>query len=135
MRYGENLVGEKFGNLTVLAKVPDKMIEGCTVWKCRCECGKIIEAGRKKLVTGRKKSCGCKRFKHAVTFHCMICGKTETIETKFAHKVYNVICEDCAKPLQERYTKKVEEMAEKLQKEVNINIHSEVMFRFKWHII
>ena len=31
--------------------------------------------------------------------------------------------------------KKVDEMTEKLQKEVNIKIHSEVMFRFKWHII
>ena len=109
MKYPDNLVGERFGNLTVLARVPDKQIEGCSVWKCRCDCGNVIEAGRKKLVTGRKKSCGCKRFKHAITFHCMICGKTETIETKFAHRVYNVICEDCAKPLQERYTKKVEE--------------------------
>ena len=118
MKYGENLVGEKFGNLTVIAKVPDKMIEGCTVWKCRCDCGKIIEAGR-------KKSCGCKRFKHAVTFHCMICGKTETIETKFAHKVYNVICEDCAKPLQERYTKKVEEQKADIWSTMMANVSPE----------
>ncbi|MCI7015529.1 MAG: hypothetical protein SOX61_03655 [Prevotella sp.] len=37
--------------------------------------------------------------------------------------------------MEDDYNKKVEEMAEKLQKEVNIKIHSEVMFRFKWHII
>ena len=37
--------------------------------------------------------------------------------------------------MEDDYNKKVEEMAEKLQKEVNIIIHSEVMFRFKWRII
>ena len=37
--------------------------------------------------------------------------------------------------MEDDYNKKVEEMAEKLQKEVSIIIHSEVMFRFKWHII
>ena len=37
--------------------------------------------------------------------------------------------------MEDDYNKKVEEMTEKLQKEVNIKIHSGVMFRFKWHII
>ena len=37
--------------------------------------------------------------------------------------------------LEDEYKDKVDEMTEKLQKEVNIKIHSEVMFRFKWHII
>ena len=110
MKYQDNLIGEKFGNLIVLAKIPDKQMEGCSVWKCRCECGNIIEAGRKNLVTGRKKSCGCKRFKHRVTFHCMICDKTEHIETKFATKVYNVICEECATPLKEKYLQKFKQL-------------------------
>ena len=37
--------------------------------------------------------------------------------------------------MEDDYNKKVEEMAEKLQKEVNIKINSEVMFRFKWNLI
>lgn len=125
MKYGENLVGEKFTNLTVLAKVDDKLVEGCTVWKCRCDCGKVIEVGRKLLVTGRKKSCGCKRFKHRITFHCMICGKTEQIETKFATKDYNVICEDCAKPLQEKYVQKVEEQKADIWSTMMANVKPE----------
>ena len=37
--------------------------------------------------------------------------------------------------LEDEYKDKVDEMTEKLQKEMNIKIHSEVMFRFKWRII
>ena len=53
----ENLVGRKFGRLTV--------IEGGTTtekgkyWKCLCECGNIRFYTRQNILKGTLKSCGC----------------------------------------------------------------------------
>ena len=109
MKYPENLVGQKFNKLTVIAKVPDKQIEGCSVWKCRCDCGNVIEVGRKVLVVGRKKSCGCTRYKNQVTVHCVKCGKTKHYETKFTSENLNVICEDCLRPIKEKVNTDIKE--------------------------
>lgn len=99
MKYPEDLTGIKFTNLTVLGKVEGKQIEGCSVWRCKCDCGKEIEVGRKVLVVGRKKSCGCQRYKQRVSIHCIKCGKVEHIETKFSSKDFHILCEDCLKPI------------------------------------
>ena len=55
----EDLVGQKFGRLTVLEHVCNRK------WRCRCECGKetIVEACH--LKNGHTKSCGCLRHKQA----------------------------------------------------------------------
>lgn len=52
-----DLVGKRFGKLTVLSKV-DNSKPG-TFWKCRCDCGNIVEANTSNLNSGGKKSCGC----------------------------------------------------------------------------
>lgn len=31
-------------------------------WKCKCDCGKIINANLASIISGQKKSCGCLRF-------------------------------------------------------------------------
>lgn len=102
MKYPEDLTGLKFTNLTVLGKVEGKQIEGCSVWRCRCDCGKEIEVGRKVLVVGRKKSCGCQRYKQRISVHCVKCGKVEQFETKFSSKDFHILCEDCLKPILEK---------------------------------
>ena len=102
MKYPEDLTGIKFTNLTVLGKVEGKQIEGCSVWECRCDCGNVIEVGRKVLVVGRKKSCGCQRYKQRVSVHCVKCGKVEHSETKFSSKDFHILCEDCLKPILEK---------------------------------
>jgi len=60
MKYTKNLVGLKFGRLTVMElwgwnehKKP--------MYKCLCDCGKETLTPRNKLVCGRTKSCGCYR--------------------------------------------------------------------------
>lgn len=52
-----NLIGQKFGRLTVLESAPP--ISGRTAWKCECICGKtsIVKTGD--LRDGSTKSCGC----------------------------------------------------------------------------
>lgn len=56
----KNRTGEKFGKLTLLSaskiQGPQKKI---TVWKCRCDCGKITTVTIGSIVSGMTKSCGC----------------------------------------------------------------------------
>ena len=49
----KNIVGQKFGMLTVLEELPGYKV------LCLCDCGDIIEVRRNELVTGNTKSCGC----------------------------------------------------------------------------
>lgn len=54
----DNLIGKKFGRLTVVAFV--KMNKHyAQVWKCKCDCGKEIEVVRQSLISGNTRSCGC----------------------------------------------------------------------------
>lgn len=64
-----NLVGEKYGRLTVLSK-HGKNKRGEISWLCRCDCGTVkpIIAGH--LRKGNTKSCGC-YHRDAVTSHGM----------------------------------------------------------------
>ena len=60
----KNLVGQKFGMLTVLAQANDHITRGGlhkTAWECACECGKHIIATGSNLRTGNTQSCGCTR--------------------------------------------------------------------------
>lgn len=52
-----DLSGKKFGRLTVLEKAPSKNKR--TMWKCKCDCGKIKDIGAVELIKGSSKSCGC----------------------------------------------------------------------------
>jgi hypothetical protein len=51
-----NLVGEKFGRLSVISSCK---ISQYTGWICRCDCGNITQAYTNSLRTGNTKSCGC----------------------------------------------------------------------------
>ncbi|MCL1791054.1 MAG: hypothetical protein FWG40_06825 [Peptococcaceae bacterium] len=55
----EDLCGRRFGRLIVLEKTEKRTKDHCIIWKCQCDCGKIVEATRQILCKGYKKSCGC----------------------------------------------------------------------------
>lgn len=55
----ETLVGRRFGRLTVLEKTEKRAKNRSVLWKCRCDCGSIVEATRDQLLSGGKTSCGC----------------------------------------------------------------------------
>ncbi len=60
MKYNKNdLTGKRFGKLFVLAETNNRADEGSIVWKCKCDCGNIIEISSKRLVNGLTISCGC----------------------------------------------------------------------------
>lgn len=55
-----NLVGQKFGRLTVISINEEKTKEkGKAYWNCKCECGNFCCVGGHDLKTGNTQSCGC----------------------------------------------------------------------------
>jgi len=59
-----SLVGQKFGRLTVLKDIGNHPTRGESYWKCRCDCGKIVNATGNWLTSGNTKSCGCYHRDH-----------------------------------------------------------------------
>lgn len=53
----QNLIGKKFNRLLVIDSAPSRNKR--TYWKCKCDCGNIIEARADKLKSEQIKSCGC----------------------------------------------------------------------------
>lgn len=59
-----DLTGKRFGMLTVIGKsdkVKQYKNQKLILWKCRCDCGNIVEVTGAILKAGKKTSCGCKR--------------------------------------------------------------------------
>ena len=52
------LVGKKFGKLTVLKPLPDR-INNSIVWECICDCGNKKNVPTHLLTNGHTRSCGC----------------------------------------------------------------------------
>ena len=54
-----NIIGQKFNNLTVIEMTNRRRTGGDVIWKCLCECGNIAYASASELRNNRIKSCGC----------------------------------------------------------------------------
>ncbi len=55
----KDLKGQKFGKLTVLEQTDKRQDGGSIVWKCKCDCGNIVEVSSKRLRNNINMSCGC----------------------------------------------------------------------------
>lgn len=58
----ENMIGKKFGKLTVLERSPKKSKNGQLYWICKCDCGNIIEVlghSLRRKDGNQTVSCGC----------------------------------------------------------------------------
>lgn len=60
----QNLIGFKFGKLTVVEEVRGE--KNRLKWKCKCECGGETTTTSDKLKSGHTKSCGCLQKKRAL---------------------------------------------------------------------
>lgn len=56
-----DLIGKKFGTLTVIEKTEERQNGGHVLWLCECDCGNTIKAVHYTLKN--KKSCGCLKKK------------------------------------------------------------------------
>ena len=62
MGKGENLIGQKFGKLTVLYRDEDRVSASgkkSVIWHCKCDCGNEVNVKAANLKRGSTKSCGC----------------------------------------------------------------------------
>lgn len=73
MRLTQDLIGQRFGRLVVIAKA-SKHSYNQNFWHCRCDCGKETIVTTSHLRSGHSKSCGCLQ-KHIVTKHGNSQGK------------------------------------------------------------
>lgn len=55
----KDIMGKKFGKLTVIERTNKKDKKGNYFVKCRCDCGNFSEVLRNNLLRGNTKSCGC----------------------------------------------------------------------------
>ena len=69
----KDLTGKRFERLVVISRVENN-IHGKSVWKCKCDCGKIVNVVAGDLKSGNTLSCGCFRkenpcrIKHGLAF-------------------------------------------------------------------
>ena len=57
-----DLSGKKYGLLTVIEQVESKRKPSgstVTMWKCKCDCGSVVDISAESLVSGHTRSCGC----------------------------------------------------------------------------
>lgn len=55
----KNLIGKRYGRLTVIENTGKKAHSKENVYLCKCDCGKTIEVRSGLLSQGKRKSCGC----------------------------------------------------------------------------
>ena len=60
----QEILGQRFGKLTVLSATDEKDNDGRTLYLCRCDCGKAKKVPAYLLTSGRVSSCGCARKGH-----------------------------------------------------------------------
>lgn len=89
-----NLIGERFGHLTVVDHA--ESINRHTRWVCKCDCGKIITAYTYNLTKGATKSCGCltkelKSLSHIT--HGLKDHPLYTTWTNIKYRCFNPNCE------------------------------------------
>lgn len=55
----KNMLGKRFGCLTIIEATQQRDSKQTIIWKCRCDCGNITYANTDILNKGQKSSCGC----------------------------------------------------------------------------
>ena len=86
MRY--NMVGERYGRLTVDHLHCRGGNGKKLLWACKCDCGNMVYLSRHALVSGQTKSCGClrrdllseKEYKHGLTDSRLYCAWVHMIQ-------------------------------------------------------
>lgn len=96
----ENLVGKKFGRLTVIERSDSKVLPSggkVTMWLCRCECGNTKSVPAYNLKIGKTKSCGCLSAelskKRAITH-----GATSNRKKERIYDIWRAMKERCYNP-------------------------------------
>ena len=57
----KDITGQRFGRLVALERL-NKKRGSSFMWRCQCDCGKIVETSANSLLSGNTRSCGCLRI-------------------------------------------------------------------------
>lgn len=57
-----NILGNRYGMLTVIGEAPHKGRR--TAWYCKCDCGNVVSVATNHLRNNKTKSCGCTSLSH-----------------------------------------------------------------------
>jgi len=60
----KNILGQKFGKLTVISLCEDRGNSGQIMYNCVCDCGNSHRTSGHSIRSGRSKSCGCNRLNY-----------------------------------------------------------------------
>lgn len=58
----KDITGNRYGNLLAIERL-DRKKGASYLWRCECDCGKIVEVSENSLTSGNTKSCGCARVR------------------------------------------------------------------------
>lgn len=94
----KDLVGEKFGRLTVVSYVGST--RSSSEWQCQCECGNTRVVLRTNLMNGQTTSCGCFRRETASVRHTTH-GQRNSPE----YKVWVSLIQRCCNPNDAGYSR------------------------------
>lgn len=97
MNYRVDLTGQKFGRLTVLARVW-RVNTSAAYWLCRCDCGTLRVVYGTNLTKGLSKSCGCLQ-KEIVTE----CNSSHGLSHSRIYRIWSNIKTNCHNPNSPNY--------------------------------
>lgn len=86
-----DLIGHKYGRLTVIAEAGRKYSK--VLWECVCDCGDTTYLTGNSLRRGNTKSCGCYRKEFNVT-HGLRSHKLYNVHSKMMDRCYNPNAKD-----------------------------------------
>lgn len=90
-----NLVGEKYGRLTVIEVCGERDNHGRLKWICLCDCGNKVTVQSGNLRTGTSKSCGCLLNKPAINSQNLIGNRYGKLITTKRIRSNNKTYYDC----------------------------------------
>lgn len=100
----QNLIGVKFGRLTVISLGETRNKK--RYWHCQCECGKTTEVTTSKLNSGWTRSCGCLATETTIANNKKYPRDGHPIHGMSGHKldgVLKAIKQRCSNPSNPRY--------------------------------
>jgi hypothetical protein len=94
----KNLIGEKFGALTVVAK--SKRRSGTNpLWICICDCGNETEVIQENLLNAHTTSCGCKSSRNSIADK----SRTHNMSNTRLYRVWRGMIARCVYPSHDMY--------------------------------
>lgn len=60
MPHPKDITNQRFGKLT--AKEPVSKYNRESIWRCLCDCGKVVDVRLGNLMSGNTRGCGCFRI-------------------------------------------------------------------------